>query len=134
MKYVRSRPWGTRGPWFDNRAGSRRRGHFHAKPADSGDDLVNDLLAATGFAWDRDLCDEDRETGLAPDSRREGAVPLAPAYHGHVDESGLRALERHTRTGDQPLAPDSVMQSAPEAKDSVLRRHDADLLPGRKSA
>ncbi len=26
MKYMRSRPWRSRGPWFDNRAGPRRRG------------------------------------------------------------------------------------------------------------
>src|SRR5215208_1961377 len=26
MRYMRSRPWRSRGPWFDNRAGARRRG------------------------------------------------------------------------------------------------------------
>src|SRR5215217_1769833 len=26
MRYMRSRPWRSRGPWFDNRAGVRRRG------------------------------------------------------------------------------------------------------------
>src|SRR5687767_7200614 len=26
MTYMRSRPWRPRGPWFDNRAGARRRG------------------------------------------------------------------------------------------------------------
>ena len=26
MRYMRSRPWRPRGPWFDNRAGARRRG------------------------------------------------------------------------------------------------------------
>jgi hypothetical protein len=26
MKYIRSQPWRPRGPWFDNRAGARRRG------------------------------------------------------------------------------------------------------------
>ena len=26
MTYMRSRPWRSRGPWFDNRAGARRRG------------------------------------------------------------------------------------------------------------
>ncbi|MGH2618844.1 MAG: hypothetical protein ACRDJC_26750 [Thermomicrobiales bacterium] len=27
MKYIRSRPWRSRGPWFHNRAGARRRGN-----------------------------------------------------------------------------------------------------------
>jgi len=26
MRYMRSRPWRSRGPWFENRAGARRRG------------------------------------------------------------------------------------------------------------
>src|SRR5215208_7967911 len=26
MRYMRSRPWRPRGPWFENRAGARRRG------------------------------------------------------------------------------------------------------------
>ena len=26
MRYIRSQPWRPRGPWFDNRAGARRRG------------------------------------------------------------------------------------------------------------
>ena len=25
MRYIRSRPWGPRGPWFSNRVGARRR-------------------------------------------------------------------------------------------------------------
>ena len=47
MRYMRSRPWRSRGPWFDNRAGARRRGR-------RADELVaavsDELLVPDGVA------------------------------------------------------------------------------------
>src|SRR5215212_11808536 len=40
MRYMRSRPWRSRGPWFDNRAGARRRG----RRADELEAAVSDEL------------------------------------------------------------------------------------------
>jgi hypothetical protein len=49
MTYMRSRPWRPRGPWFDNRAGARRRGR-------RADELVaavsDDLHVPDGIAPD----------------------------------------------------------------------------------
>ena len=49
MTYMRSRPWRPRGPWFDNRAGARRRGR-------RADELVaavsDDLHLPDGIAPD----------------------------------------------------------------------------------
>src|SRR3954465_963317 len=65
MRYMRSRPWRSRGPWFDNRAGARRRGRRAAEmvfansdePRDSAaagsvDDVAaEDVLLASAPAW-----------------------------------------------------------------------------------
>ena len=50
MRYMRSRPWRSRGPWFDNRAGARRRGRRADElvAAVSDDLLVQDGVAAAG--------------------------------------------------------------------------------------
>src|SRR5687768_2641710 len=50
MRYMRSRPWRSRGPWFDNRAGARRRGRRADElVAAVTDELqVQDGVASTG--------------------------------------------------------------------------------------
>ena len=50
MRYMRSRPWRSRGPWFDNRAGARRRGRRADElVAAVSDELhVQDGVASTG--------------------------------------------------------------------------------------
>jgi hypothetical protein len=50
MRYMRSRPWRSRGPWFDNRAGARRRGRRADElvAAVSDDMLVQDGAAPAG--------------------------------------------------------------------------------------
>jgi hypothetical protein len=64
MRYMRSRPWRSRGPWFDNRAGARRRGRRvdelvsaacdelldSAAPA-AVDDVEEDVLLTSAPAW-----------------------------------------------------------------------------------
>src|SRR5215207_1118126 len=67
MRYMRSRPWRPRGPWFDNRAGARRRGRradelvvavsdeLHVQdgvaPADVEVIEAEDVLLSTAPAW-----------------------------------------------------------------------------------
>ena len=65
MRYMRSRPWRSRGPWFDNRAGARRRGRRadelvfadsdelldSAAPAEVDDVEAEDVLLAGAPAW-----------------------------------------------------------------------------------
>jgi hypothetical protein len=67
MRYMRSRPWRPRGPWFDNRAGARRRGRradelvaavaedlqVHESVASAGVDVVEaeDVLLSGAPAW-----------------------------------------------------------------------------------
>ena len=50
MRYMRSRPWRSRGPWFDNRAGARRRGRRADElVAAVSDELqVQDSVASAG--------------------------------------------------------------------------------------
>ena len=62
MRYMRSRPWRPRGPWFDNRAGARRRGR-------RADELVaavsDDLYVPDGNAPDGDEGVEAEDVLLA---------------------------------------------------------------------
>jgi hypothetical protein len=67
MRYMSSRPWRPRGPWFDNRAGARRRGRradelmaavsdeLHVQdgvaPADVEVIEAEDVLLSTAPAW-----------------------------------------------------------------------------------
>jgi hypothetical protein len=67
MRYMRSRPWRSRGPWFDNRAGARRRGrradellatvsddlHVQDGVVSAGVDVVEaeDVLLSGAPAW-----------------------------------------------------------------------------------
>ena len=67
MRYMRSRPWRSRGPWFDNRAGARRRGrradellvaasdelHMQDNGASAGVDVVEaeDVVLSGAPAW-----------------------------------------------------------------------------------
>ena len=50
MRYMRSRPWRSRGPWFDNRAGARRRGRRvdELVPAVSDELQVQDSIVSAG--------------------------------------------------------------------------------------
>jgi hypothetical protein len=65
MRYIRSRPWRPRGPWFDNRAGARRRGRRVDElvaavseelpdgvvPAGVEDFEAEDVLLTSALAW-----------------------------------------------------------------------------------
>src|SRR5215208_609025 len=87
MRYMRSRPWRSRGPWFDNRAGARRRGrradelvaavsdelHMQDGVAPADVEVVKeDVLLSAAPAWSISermpaaWVDYDRASSLAP--------------------------------------------------------------------
>src|SRR5215218_9773555 len=49
MTYMRSRPWRSRGPWFDNRAGARRRGRRVDELVAPVSDNPQDIVAPAGI-------------------------------------------------------------------------------------
>src|SRR3954468_3781931 len=65
MRYMRARPWRSRGPWFDNRAGARRRGR-------RADELV---FAASGALQDSVL-----PVGLEDVEAEDVLLTSAPAW------------------------------------------------------
>jgi hypothetical protein len=95
MRYMRSRPWRSRGPWFDNRAGARRRGRRADElvaavsddlqgqdqdgGASAGVDIVEaeDVLLSGAPAWP--LSERMPAAWVA----HEGASSLAPNGPGH---------------------------------------------------
>lgn len=137
MKYVRSRPWGTRGPWFSNRAASRRRGHYEAPPLDPGDEFVDDAWAEPAAKWEPAASGAEPLLGSALLAPSVTAPPSAASFYpGRIDESGLRELARHARKMEQehmPI-PEPPGQNALEAFSTILRRRDATTPPGRRSA
>src|SRR3954463_1425228 len=49
MRYMRSRPWRSRGPWFDNRAGVRRRGRRADELVLAASDVLQDSVLLVGL-------------------------------------------------------------------------------------
>jgi hypothetical protein len=102
MRYMRSRPWRPRGPWFDNRAGARRRGRradelvaavaedlqVQESVASAGVDVVEaeDVLLSGAPAWP--ILERMPAAWLA----HQHASSLAPNGPGHD-----RALQPNDR-------------------------------------
>src|ERR671912_2403908 len=102
MRYMRSRPWRSRGPWFDNRAGARRRGrradelvaavsdelHVLDGVASAGVDVVeaDDVLLSGVPAW------PISERMPAAWVAHERASSLAPNGPGH--DRALRPIDQ----------------------------------------
>ena len=132
MKYMRSRPWGPRGPWFSNRVGARRRWRrsdeldcaITGEMTDGyGDELVLTVTAAT-------------EKALADD------VLLLIASQWPLPERMLAAADSdHVVTGAprQPAAepiPERLDRTAEEvvAAHMLVRPGDDDVTASRQSA
>ncbi len=112
MRYMRSRPWRPRGPWFDNRAGARRRGrradelveavsddlHVPDGIASDGIEVVEaeDVLLPSAPAWPISNLPRMPTTWVAPDR----ASLLAPHGPGH---------DRAPQSIDQLLDVDAVI-------------------------
>ncbi len=112
MRYMRSQPWRPRGPWFDNRAGARRRGrradelveavsddlHVPDGIASDGIEVVEaeDVLLPSAPAWPISNLPRMPTTWVAPDR----ASLLAPHGPGH---------DRAPQSIDQLLDVDAVI-------------------------
>ena len=110
MRYMRSRPWRPRGPWFDNRAGARRRGRradelvaavsdeLHAPDGEvsASVDVVEaeDVLLSGAPVWP---LSERMPAAWVPHDR---AISLAP--HGPSETRALQPI-------DQLLAAEAVI-------------------------
>jgi hypothetical protein len=102
MRYMRSRPWRPRGPWFDNRAGARRRGrradelvaavsdelHLADGVASAGVDVVEaeDVLLSGAPVWP--LSERMPATWVSHDR----AISLAP--HGPAHDRALQPIDQ----------------------------------------
>lgn len=126
VKYIRSRPWRARGPWFGNRAGPRRRGYRddELQPVagdfgGDGADLVISVESEAVAADDLLLLD------APPPSMADGMLAA------RVDLSGLRAIaargaEPNPIEVDQDtvLGPDWFALTEP-SDDASLSRYSA---------
>lgn len=122
MRYIRSRPWRSRGPWFGNRAGARRRGYrddevlsvAHGVFQD-GDDVV--VAAESEAMTARDVVLPEPDDRPIPESTIAARVDLSgsraipsPETEPMLDapEAAIVALDWRTRTGqsdgDSPVS------------------------------
>ena len=124
VRYLRSRPWRSRGPWFNTRAGSRRRGF-------RDDELVS-------VAYDDDPSDAisagAREVAviediLLPDPATQ---PLPEGLLGaHVDLSGLQAIAAPEADPERAVPLDTIVAfgwpigGSQRDDDSSVSRHSA---------
>jgi hypothetical protein len=87
MRYMRSRPWRPRGPWFENRAGARRRGRRADELVSAVSDELHDCVASVGV---EDVEAEDVLLTSAPVWPTLEAKPAALVAH---DRANLLALD-----------------------------------------
>src|SRR3954471_21230668 len=78
MRYMRSRPWRSRGPWFDNRAGARRRGRRADELVLAASDVLQDSVLPVGL---EDVEAEDVLLTGAPAWPTPERMPAAWAAH-----------------------------------------------------
>ena len=101
MTYMRSRPWRPRGPWFDNRAGARRRGR-----------RVDELVSAVSD----ELQDGVVSAGAEAVEAEDVLLPFAPAWP--IPERMPMAWAAHERASS--LAPNgSGHERAPQQIDQL---------------
>ncbi|HEX2281149.1 MAG TPA: hypothetical protein VHG52_05230 [Thermomicrobiales bacterium] len=117
---MRSRPWRSRGPWFDNRAGARRRGRradeLAAAVADEPHDGValvgiedveaEDVLLSSSPVWP---ILERRSTALVALERASRLAPSEPGHDRAAQSVDQRAEAAHMLSS---LNDDSVESSS----------------------
>ena len=86
MKYMRSRPWRSRGPWFDNRAGARRRGRRADELVAAVSDELPDSMLPVGV---EDVEAEDVLLTSASAWPIPERMPAAWVAHDHASLSAL---------------------------------------------
>ena len=104
MRYMRSRPWRSRGPWFDNRAGARRRGRRadELMAAVSEELQVRDSVLPTGV---EEVETEDVLLTSAPVRSIPERMPAVWVTHDRASPLALTGL-------DNNLARQSIDQRA----------------------
>ena len=98
MRYMRSRPWRSRGPWFENRAGARRRGRRADELVLAVSDELLDGLAPVGF---EDVEAEDVLLTSAPAWPIPSRMPAA--WVAHERTSLLTPNEPGHERASQPI-------------------------------
>jgi hypothetical protein len=98
MRYMRSRPWRPRGPWFDNRAGARRRGRRADELVPAVSDELDDGGAPVGV---EDVEAEDVLLASAPVWPILQGRPAALVTHDRANLLALDGLD-HARA-PQPI-------------------------------
>src|SRR3954469_22895767 len=98
MRYMRSRPWRSRGPWFDNRAGARRRGRRADELVLAASDELQDSVLPVG------LGDVEAEHVLLP--RPPAGLPPEQMPGGWAAHDRESLLDTHGPTHDR--APQAV--------------------------
>lgn len=131
MRYMRSRPWRSRGPWFDNRAGARRRGrradelltafsedqHVQGGGASAGVDVVvaEDVLLSGAAAWP---ISERMPTVWAANEHANSVAPNGPGHDralqplDQLAEAVLTAHMHSSHSDDSANSSASSRQSA----------------------
>jgi hypothetical protein len=108
MRYMRSRPWRSRGPWFDNRAGARRRGRRDDELEFAFSDELHDGVASTGV----DVEAEDVLLASAPAWPISERLPAAWVAHD------LASLFAPNEPGH-----DRVLQPIDQLAEAVMTGH-----------
>ena len=131
MRYMRSRPWRSRGPWFDNRAGARRRG----RRSDELVAAVSDELHVDGGVVAADLEATEAQDVVLPMATawpihermptawlaHERTIALAPSGSGHdralqpidqLAEAVIAARMLSSRSEESASSDSSSRQSA----------------------
>jgi hypothetical protein len=112
MRYMRSRPWRSRGPWFDNRAGARRRGRRADELVPAVTDELHDGVALIGI--------EDVE---AEDVLLSGA-PVWPILERRP--TALIILDDASRLAPSEPGYDRAVQATDELAEAMITAH---MLP-----
>ena len=110
MKYIRSRPWRPRGPWFTNRAGARRRGR-------RDDEL--EFVSASEMTFEDGLLGESHD--VAED---DVVLPIVATWQ--VPERLLAAAAEEDQVlalGPDPAAADQGPWRLDRVADSVIAAH-----------
>ena len=127
MRYMRSRPWRSRGPWFDNRAGARRRGRRADELVLAAPDELQDSVLPVGL---EEVEAEDVLLTGAPAWPIPERMPAAWVAHDRA-----RLLATHGPGHDRALQPiDQLAEAVTTAHILSSLNDDSASSSSRQSA
>ena len=109
MRYMRSQPWRSRGPWFDNRAGARRRGRRADELVPAVADDLHDGVALVGVE------DVEAEDVLL------SSAPVWPILEQRP--AALVVLDRASRLAPNEPGHDRALQPVDQLAEAVITAH-----------